>query len=124
MGMQYKSSRRDRPAENAHVRLLVPILSPKPRSLTAWAYNVSLRGPSRRLPLRYRLAGSHEWDVGVPENISRSGTLFYAEPSGALVQALASKSVLDIMFQSSHDGADGPTSREPAREDRRLALVP
>ena len=60
-----------------------------------------------RLPLRYRVVGSRKWDVGVTENISRSGILFYAEPSGALVQALASKPVLDIMFELPHDGADG-----------------
>ncbi len=60
-----------------------------------------------RLPLRYGVVGSREWDVGVTENISRSGILFYAEPSGALVQALASKPVLDIMFELPHDGADG-----------------
>ena len=60
-----------------------------------------------RLPLRYRVVGSREWDVGLTENISRSGILFYAEPSGALVQALASKPVLDIKFELPHDGADG-----------------
>ena len=54
------------------------------------------------------MVGSHEWDLGVTENISRSGSLFYAEPSGALVQALALKPVLDLMFQVPHEGADGP----------------
>ena len=60
-----------------------------------------------RLPLRYRVVGSRKWDVGVTENISRSGILFYAEASGALVQALASKPVLDVIFELLHDGADG-----------------
>ncbi len=50
------------------------------------------------------MVGSRTWDVGVTENISRSGILFYAEPSGALVQALASKPVLDIIFGNSSGG--------------------
>ena len=53
------------------------------------------------------MVGSRTWAVGVTENMSRSGILFYAEPSGALVQALASKPVLDIIFELPHDGPDG-----------------
>ena len=68
-----------------------------------------------RLPFRYRVVGSREWDVGLTENISRSGILFYAEPSGALVQALASKPVLDIKFELPHDGGNGVFASGGAR---------